>query len=95
MLNARVVFGDHAFRKWPLGQEHRNPINRPLFETWSIALADFAAEDLEERREKICHAARVAMSTNRPYIDAISTSTGDPRKVQLRFRVAAEAAAAR
>ncbi|MGH3833268.1 MAG: DUF262 domain-containing protein [Pseudonocardiaceae bacterium] len=33
MVNSYEVFGDHAFRKWPLGVESLNPINRPLFET--------------------------------------------------------------
>lgn len=95
MFNARLVFGVHAFRKWPLEAVHRNPINRPLFETWSIALVDCDPDDLAGRRENIVGAARTAMTSNRVYIDAISSSTGDPRKVRLRFEIAAAAAAAR
>ena len=39
MTNAYAVFGDHAFRKWPVDATRRNPINRALFESWGTALA--------------------------------------------------------
>jgi len=91
MQNCRIVFGEHAFRKWPLGQEGRNPINRPLFETWSTVLAGHDPADLEERRRWIVDEARRAMTNERPYIEAISSSTGDPRKVRIRFEVAERA----
>jgi hypothetical protein len=90
MENSRLVFGGHAFRKWPLGQEYRNPINRPLFETWATALADYTPNDLADRRAAIVAAARKYMSEDRDYIESISTSTGDPRKVRLRFLIARE-----
>lgn len=94
MENSQLVFGGHAFRKWPLSHSDRNPINRPLFESWSMVLADYLREDLEARRGLIVAAAREQMTNNRDYIDAISTSTGDPRKVRLRFQAAAEVAKA-
>ncbi|HET8684254.1 MAG TPA: DUF262 domain-containing protein [Micromonosporaceae bacterium] len=94
MLNCHTVFGDHAFRKWPRGASARNPINRPLFETWSTVLSRFEHPDVQERRELVVTAARDLMTHNRFYIDAISISTGDPKKVRLRFELTEQAARA-
>lgn len=90
MTNAYMVFGDHAFRKWPLPSTARNPINRPLFESWSFVLSK-PDRDLERRKDRVAHAARSFMTTDRDYIDAITSSTGDMRKVRLRFDRANEA----
>lgn len=94
MTKSYEVFGDHAFRKWPRGVNDRNPINRPLFESWSYVLGQFELSELTIRKESIVTAARDLMTDNRDYIDAITTSTGDPRKVRLRFQLAQEAARA-
>ncbi|MFG2782914.1 DUF262 domain-containing protein [Streptomyces prunicolor] len=94
MVNARLVFGDHAFRKWPLHSMWRNPINRALFETWSITLALYEAEDLERRRSAIVQAARELMTGNYRYLEAITSSTGDVRRVLYRFQATADAAEA-
>ncbi|MEW1866806.1 DUF262 domain-containing protein [Streptomyces caelestis] len=94
MVNARLVFGDQAFRKWPLESSGRNPINRALFETWSIALARYEAADLEQRREAIVDAARFLMTKDYRYLEAITSSTGDVRRVMHRFDVTTQVAEA-
>jgi hypothetical protein len=94
MTNARLVFGDHAFRKWPEGVSWRNPINRPLFETWSLTLARYGAEDLERRKNAIVAEARRLMTRDISYLDAITSSTGDVNRVTYRFRATAKAAEA-
>ncbi|KUL62713.1 MULTISPECIES: DUF262 domain-containing protein [unclassified Streptomyces] len=94
MVNARLVFGEQAFRKWPLYSTGRNPINRALFETWSITLAAYEAADLEQRREAIVAAARQLMSRDYRYLEAITSSTGDVRRVRYRFEATARAAEA-
>lgn len=94
MENCYLVFGQHAFRKWPVGSDFRNPINRPLFETWSIALSRYGAGDLARRREEIVERARTAMWLDRSYLDSITSSTGDSMKVRIRFERAAQIAAA-
>ncbi|MFH7339133.1 DUF262 domain-containing protein [Streptomyces sp. KHY 26] len=94
MVNARLVFDEQAFRKWPLGSSGRNPINRALFEAWSITLAKYEAEDLERRREAIVDAARFLMTNDYQYLEAITSSTGDVRRVMLRFDVTAQVAEA-
>lgn len=82
------VFGGHAFRKWPLGSGALNPVNRPLFESWSYALGKYSGADVARRRNEIVSAAREYMTSDVKYIEAISTSTGDVRKVRLRFQYA-------
>lgn len=93
MANSTAVFGEHAFRKWPESSNARNPINKALFESWAVALADLAPEQAVERKQVIVERARALMSSDSAYIDAISTATGDPRKVEYRFTKAQEAAA--
>lgn len=95
MVNARLVFGAHAFRKWPMYHfGGRNPINRALFETWSITLAEIEAEDLALRRDAIVRAARTLMSRDWRYLEAITSSTGDVNRVWYRFHATAKAAEA-
>lgn len=94
MRNARATFGQHAFRKWRWGQDGRNPINRPLFDCWSIALADLDEDDVAERSEAIAGAARNLMSNDDFFHDAISTSTGASAKVGYRLEAARKAARA-
>jgi len=92
MVNAYAVFGEHAFRKWPYDIQWLSPINRPLFETWSVVLSRYGVEDVRARRHNIVQEARELMTNDQGYIAAITSSTGDPRKVAYRFARTAEAA---
>jgi hypothetical protein len=94
MSNSWLVFGTHAFRKWPLSSSRSNPINRPLFECWSYVLSSYDADDLEARKTHVVRSARELMTLDQGYLDSITTSTGDPRNVRFRFeqtKLAAEA----
>ena len=82
---AQEVFGEHAFRKWPTGVDRLAPINRALFETWTVELARADQAAVRENAEKIRNFARNAMASDTKYIDSISSSTGDVRSVQMRF----------
>jgi hypothetical protein len=90
MTNATFLFLDHAFRKWPLGNERLQPINRALLESWGSALADVTLEQLTPVRDGIVNKARERMSTDVSYVDSISSSTSDPRRVRRRFAVPRE-----
>lgn len=98
MSHAYLIFGDHAFRKWPTGENWRRPINRAMFESWSLALADpdHTADDLRARRTAIVNAARERMTTDVGYLNAITSSTADRGRVDYRFKAAvADAGAGR
>jgi len=94
MENARMLFGEYAFRKWPVDANGKNPINRALFEAWSITLADYHPDDFRHRRQDIVDAARDLMTHDYQYLEAITSSTGDVRRVKYRFEATARAAEA-
>lgn len=89
MSNVYLLFGDNSFRKWPWHATGRSPINRALFETWSIAVARYEATDLTKRRPDIVKAARDRMTSDIEYLNAITSSTADRRRVHYRFEAAA------
>lgn len=90
MVNGRAVFGDHAFRKWSTKSNRKSLINRALFESWGVVLADYELSDLEPIREEIVAKARSMMTTNTDYIASISSSTADAGRVRTRFAVPRE-----
>ncbi len=94
MDNCHLLFDEHAFRKWPKNVSGRNPFNRPLFETWSVTLAGYEPADLSARKDAIVAHARELMTNDPSYITAITSSTGDPKKVRERFDKTAETAEA-
>ncbi|TXD44266.1 DUF262 domain-containing protein [Lujinxingia vulgaris] len=88
MNNAYNLFQEEAFRKWPLETPRRNPINRALFESWSVALSDYHWEHLQPHKDQIIAAAREAMTNDTDYIQSISVSTGSGPRVVCRFETA-------
>jgi hypothetical protein len=85
MRNALAVFGDYAFRKWPSGGTRRNPLNKALFDCWSVVLS--YVDDLSENdAAAIQEAARTAMTTDPRYEQSISVATGNTDRVFYRFR---------
>lgn len=89
MCNAVAIFGNAAFRKYPTGAKRRGPLNRALFESWAVALANHDTSQLEPRKDLLMQAARKTMA-NSAYNEAISQGTGDYSKVKLRFRTASD-----
>lgn len=86
MSNAVAIFGNAAFRRYPTSSTRRGPINRALFESWSVALAAYEPRVLKAHAKKIFKAARRSMEEP-GYIAATTQGTGDPSKVKLRFSV--------
>ncbi|HEU4404765.1 MAG TPA: DUF262 domain-containing protein [Polyangiaceae bacterium] len=88
MKNALVIFGKHAFRKWPLHAAGVGHFNRPLFESWSVALADLPEADARAKQDEIRSATRKEMTHNRAYLDALTAGTGKLDQVRRRFETA-------
>ena len=82
---AHEVFGDDAFRKWPIDSDRRNPFNRALFEAWTVELAQADAEAVTISKRDICRSARKAMATDDTYISSVSSATGYIFSVHTRF----------
>ena len=81
-----VVFGEHAFRKWTQASSRRSPFNRALFETWTTQLATRDPDKVTEKANEIANRAMKLMESDFEFMSAITSSTGDPKKVEYRFR---------
>ena len=85
MTNSFVVFGEHAFRKWPWEAARKSPINRALFESWGTVLADHDETSVRNASADTAKCARDMMTNDAEFINSISGSTGDVRNVRTRI----------
>jgi len=88
-LNAsRDIFGIYAFRKQYRKNAGRNPINKALFETWTVNLNnldDVQLRELKGKKEELINGFIELMNSIGGFDDAISQGTGNVAKVYLRF----------
>lgn len=88
MVSARGIFGEDAFRKRYAPGERRKPINKALFEVWSVALGRRSLAELgelQESRDAVVELQEQALNNDREFEAAISQGTGDVARVQKRF----------
>ncbi|MBF0429288.1 MAG: DUF262 domain-containing protein [Magnetococcales bacterium] len=85
MENSWLLFGDHAFCKWHLDNEYLSPINRALFDVWSVVLADYQTEQLLEHKTTIVQKARDMMTNDIDFINSISWRTSQASQLFTRF----------
>ena len=85
MTTAKNIFGENAFRKpspW-----RKLPINKPLFESWSVNLGKLSQDDLqllEDRKEQV-KGKFSQLVRDVSFQGSISVSTGNVSKIKLRF----------
>ena len=87
MLAASDIFGEKAFRK--PSSERRLPINKGIFEAWTVQLAHCLPEQISalvERRNDIQDRFKKLMTEDSDFLEAISYATGSPQNVQKRFQ---------
>lgn len=80
------VFRDTAFRKPK--QKVRSPVNKALFEVWTVAMDNQSDERIEQfkaSREKVTEEIVNFMRRTPEFLNAISQGTGDISKVRFRF----------
>ena len=89
MFTAYGIFRREAFRKKYSSRETwRKPINRALFECIAVNIAKMSEHEQQElvsRRNQV-RDAFIELMNEPSFESAISVGTGDPPKVQLRFR---------
>ncbi len=93
MKAAHDIFGRYAFRKRTLSNDRMNPINKALFETWSVNLSlrsDNELACLTERREQVNQASMKLLSEDREFDLSVTQATGDAKRVRIRFERVAE-----
>jgi hypothetical protein len=87
MQRANDIFGRDAFRKRYLFDAARLPVNKALFETWAVNLAQLSIQQfdkLKENRENLVNRF-LGLVNSREFNEAISQGTGDKSKVRTRF----------
>jgi Protein of unknown function DUF262 len=88
MIIAHGIFGKDAFRKRYKATAPRSPINKALFESWSVnlsKLSDDQVQLLQARKELLKDEFIALMNSDTAFVGAISQGTGDISKVKLRF----------
>jgi len=88
MKLAYDLFGDYAFRKRYKVKDTRKPINKALFEVWSVNLAkveDDKIEELVNRKDYLISGFINLLTTNADFEKAITSTTGDKGRVTRRF----------
>jgi hypothetical protein len=88
MENCHLVLGVGAFRRWQLGGR-RGPLNRAVFESQAIALADYDTDAVARHRDAI-HDALRKLFDDPFYSDAVSRSTGSHFNVKKRIELPRE-----
>lgn len=87
MQLAYSIFGNDAFRKRLHASDPRKPINKALFEAWSVNLdsvSDFEAKILIERKLNL-RKEFIEIMNQRDFDAAVTQGTGDIGKVRIRF----------
>ncbi|HLG64371.1 MAG TPA: DUF262 domain-containing protein [Ktedonosporobacter sp.] len=87
MIAAYDIFGRDAFRKRFKPTAPRSPINKALFESWSINLSKLSDEQIRllQARKTALQNAFIKLMHDSAFHSAISQGTGDIGKVKLRF----------
>jgi hypothetical protein len=88
MKAAVKIFDNDAFRKRYDFNASRNPINKALFETWSVNLAnqpDYNIDILIANKKKVKKNFIQLMNTDKDFDKSITSATGDLKAVQRRF----------
>lgn len=87
LKNAYKLFGRHAFRKWPLGDNYTYPVNKALFETWTVLLGQYSWEEIEPNKKNVIQKFRTACKDYySKFNDSISRGTAKSMNVAIRFK---------
>lgn len=87
MRYAHAIFGPYAFRKRYTREDARFPINKALFESWSVnlgLLTDAELDTLVERKETLKDVF-MALMHDREFENAVSQGTGSISRVLYRY----------
>jgi len=87
MRAAYEILGKSAFRKKYSHRASRNPINKALFEAWSVNFNKFDDDQLKTIKNKKDQVIEKFMELmhDREFEAAVSAGTGDVKKVKKRF----------
>jgi hypothetical protein len=89
MAIAFDIFGDYAFRKISKpNKEQKNPLNKALFEAWSVNLSKLEEQEIDtlrERKQYLIDNFIAILESDAKFMGSISQSTDSVSKVKYRF----------
>ncbi len=88
MKLSKIIFDRWAFRKVYSTEERRKPINKALFEVWSVELANLTMEEQERatlHKEDIFREFTKLMNNDDMFVASITSATGDKGRVNYRY----------
>ncbi len=88
MSLARTIFNNWAFRKADKYPEKRKPLNKALFEVWSVTLAKLNDDDrsrIMQMKDKVFNESINLIKSDSEFFASITTSTGNKSSVNYRF----------
>jgi len=88
MSLANEIFGIWSFRKADLYPNRRKPINKALFEVWSVCLAKLTDEEraiIKAKKKDVMTKLVTLLKEYGPFWSAISEATGDKKRIVYRF----------
>jgi hypothetical protein len=83
-----AVFGINAFRKIEAGQERRKPLNKALFDVFSVLFARLNKEEREKIivvKEQVVDGLIDLIENDQDFFASITSSTSDKGRVHIRF----------
>lgn len=86
MYNCCEILGGLAFRRYQYASDRRGPINRAIFESQALALADYEMDDIDSHKEEIFEGFLELFNTP-AYDSAVKSGTGDVLKIQRRLEM--------
>ncbi|BCL37530.1 DUF262 domain-containing protein [Nostoc sp. MS1] len=85
MVAAWNIFGKNAFRKISNSQKKQFPINKALFESWSVILSNLSDEEIQvliDKKEELINIFKEYVSNDKLFLESISQAA---ERVQYRF----------
>lgn len=89
MKLSKTIFDKWAFRKVYSISDRRKPINKALFEVWSVELANLTISEqnvVVKNRDLIFQEFIDLMNTDNTFVASITSATGDKGRVNYRYK---------
>lgn len=85
LIKVETIFGKYAFRKFYERGGRRSPLNKSLFEVWTVCVDPYEITILKENKEKVIKGFVDLLNENQRFLKSISASTGSFSSVSTRF----------
>lgn len=88
LITAKYALGKHAFRKYFKKGQRKYPLNKSLFEVWTVVIARLSDEErtfLRKNRAKLKEEITQLMNSDEEFVKSITSSTNNTYRVKYRF----------